>query len=70
MADASGDLVDPGEQVEITVNLINLTPLLDKGKEFTIQVKPSRVAVLIVNRRLPAELKGITNLQYTGADEI
>ena len=59
----SGDLVDPGEQVEITVSLINLTPVLDNGKEFTIQVKPSKGAVVIVTRRLPAELKGITNLQ-------
>ena len=59
----SGDLVDPGEQVEITVSLINLTPVLDKGKEFTIQVKPSKGAVVIVNRRLPAELKRVTNLQ-------
>ena len=59
----SGDLVDPGEQVEITVSLIDLTPVLDKGKEFTIQVKPSKGAVVIVNRRLPAELKRITNLR-------
>jgi len=49
--------------VEIIVSLLNLTPVLAKDKEFAIQVKPSRGAVLIVNRRLPAELKRITNLQ-------
>ena len=49
--------------MEITVSIIDLTPVLDKGKEFTIQVKPSKGAVVIVTRRLPAELKGITNLQ-------
>jgi archaellin len=59
----SGDLVDPGEQVEITVSLTNLTPVLGKGKEFTIQVKPSIGAVVIVNRRMPAELKGIMDIK-------
>ena len=38
----SGEIVDPGEQVEITVTLTNLTPLLAAKKEFTIQVKPSK----------------------------
>ena len=37
----SGDLVDPGEQVDMTVTLTNLSPLLPKSKEFTIQVKPN-----------------------------
>ena len=35
----SGDLVDPGEQVEIIVSLINLTPVMAKDKEFTTQVQ-------------------------------
>ena len=46
----SADLVEPGEQVEISVTLTNLTPFLEKGTEFTIQVKPSIGAVVIVNR--------------------
>ena len=58
----SGALVDTGEQVQITVTLTNLTPLLGKGTEFTIQVKPSKGAVVIVNRTLPKELKGIMDL--------
>ena len=58
----SGDLVETGEQVEIKVTLTNLTPLLGKGTEFTIQVKPSKGAVVIVNRTLPKELKGIMDL--------
>ena len=58
----SADLVETGEQVEITVTLTNLTPLLGKGTEFTIQVKPSIGAVVIVNRTLPKELKGIMDL--------
>ena len=59
----SRDIIDPGEQVEITVTLTNLSPLLPKGKEFTIQIKPNRGAILIVNRTLPGELKGIMELK-------
>ena len=59
----SGDLVDPGEQVDVTVTLTNLSPLLTKSKEFTIQVKPNKGAVVIVNRTTPAELKAIMSLE-------
>ena len=58
----SGDLVDPGEQVDMTVTLTNLSPLLPKSKEFTIQVKPNKGAVVIVNRTTPPELKAIMEL--------
>ena len=58
----SGDVVDPGEQVDMTVNLTNLTPLLHKNREFTIQVKPNKGAVVIVNRSTPPELKAIMSL--------
>ena len=53
----TGDLLDPGEQVDMTVTLTALTPQLVKSKEFTIQVKPNKGAVVIVNRSTPAELK-------------
>ena len=58
----SGDLVDPGEQVDMTVTLTNLSPLLPKSREFTIQVKPNKGAVVIVNRTTPPELKAIMEL--------
>ena len=58
----SGDLVDPGEQVDMTGTLTNLSPLLPKSKEFTIQVKPNKGAVVIVNRTTPPELKAIMEL--------
>ena len=54
-----GDLIETAEQVELTVTLTNPRPLLGKGKEFTIQVKPNKGAVAIVTRTLPNELKGI-----------
>ena len=58
----SADLVDPGEQVDMTVTLTNLSPLLPKSKEFTIQVKPNKGAVVIINRTTPAELKAFMEL--------
>ena len=40
----SGDLVDPGEQVDMTVTLTALSPLLPPSREFTFQVKPNKGA--------------------------
>ena len=60
----SGNLVDPNEQVDVTVTLNNMTPHgLNKSKEFTIQVRPSLGAVIVVNRIMPGELKNIMDLQ-------
>ena len=59
----SGDIVDLGEQVEITLTLTDLAPLLAEKIEFTVQVKPNKGAVVIVNKTLPGELKGITALR-------
>ena len=58
----SGDLVDPGEQVDLTVDISNMTPVLRKSTEFTIQVKPNKGAVIIVNRTTPPEFKAIQSL--------
>ena len=60
----SGDLVDPGEQVDLTVTLSSLTPNgLEEKKEFTIQVKPNKGAVVIVNRTTPAEFKAVQAIE-------
>ena len=59
----SGSLVDPNEQVDVTVDISQMTPTLKKSVEFTIQIRPSRGAVVIVNRTTPAELKTIMDLQ-------
>ena len=60
----SGTLVDPGEQVEVTVTLSSLTPNgLEESKEFTIQVKPNKGAVVIVNRTTPAEFKTVQAIE-------
>ena len=59
----TSDLLDPGEQVEITVTITNVTPKLGKKMEFTIQVKPNIGAVVIVNTTLPGEIKGVMDLK-------
>ena len=41
----------------------NLTPLLIEKKEFSVQVKPNKGAIVIVNRTLPGELQCITALR-------
>ena len=55
----SGDIVDISEQVEITLTLTDLTPVLAEKIEITVQVKPNKGAVVIVNRVTPGELKGV-----------
>jgi flagellin FlaB len=59
----TSDLLDPGEQVELTVDIEQMTPVLRKSTEFTIQVKPNKGAVVIVNKTTPAELKTVNIIQ-------
>ena len=53
----SGNLLDAGERVEIRVTLTGLSTLLGTSTQFKIEVKPTKGAVLIVERTTPAELK-------------
>ena len=57
----SSDLLDPGEQVDMTVTLTLLSALI-KNKEFTIQVIPNKGDVVIVNRTISAEIKAKMSL--------
>ena len=60
----SSPLLDAGERVEVTVNLTGMdTNDLGISTEFTLQMKPSVGAVLVVNRTTPAELTAVNNLQ-------
>ena len=63
----TGPLVDPGELVEIDVNVKTaadgpLTTALGTSTEFTVQVRPIRGATLIINRTTPAELTPVVDL--------
>ena len=69
----SGDVINPDERVEIVVQLSGtstlpaavpiLNPVLGTSKKFTIQVKPSVGATLIVEKTTPAELSPVINMQ-------
>ena len=56
-------MVDPGEQVDVTVDLSNMTLILGMKKDFTIQVKPNKGAAVIVNPTTPPEFKTIQALE-------
>jgi flagellin FlaB len=58
----SGNLLDTGERVEITVTLTGLTTLLGRGQQFKIEFKPTAGAVLVLDRTTPSEFKTITSL--------
>ena len=47
----------------MTVTITNMTPVLRKNTEFTIQVKPNKGAVVIVNKTTPAELKAVNIIE-------
>ena len=59
----SAGLLAPGERVEMTVNLSDLSPRLLVSTEFTIEVKPSIGAVLSVKRTTPAEFTAVVDLK-------
>ena len=58
----SGDLLSPGERVEIRVTLTGLSTQLGLSTEFNIQVKPTVGAVLIIERTTPAEFTAVMDL--------
>ena len=58
----NGPLLQPGERVEITVNLSGLTTPLGTGQEFTIEVKPSLGAVLAISKKTPGEFTTVVSL--------
>ena len=58
----SGNLVNPGETVEIDVDIKTLTTTLKVSKKFTIQVKPTVGATLIISRTTAAEFNAVNDL--------
>ena len=59
----SGSSLDSGEQVQIKITLTGMTPLLGTSKAFTIQIVPSRGAVLVINKTTPPELSTYMELK-------
>ena len=62
--DDSDDLLETGERVELTIVLKGLadgTPLV-RNEDFTIEIKPSIGAVLVIQRRTPAVIDLVMTL--------
>ena len=51
-----GALLNPGERVEITVDLSGLNPRLGPSRQFNIQLTPGQGITLVINKTTPAEL--------------
>ncbi len=58
----SGDMIESGERVEMIVTLTGLTPPLGKNTQFTIQVRPSMGAPVVVNKTIPGEVKAVMEI--------
>ena len=59
------DLLEPGEQIEITVDLTAVdggSYALEKDTEFTLELKPSEGSSLIITRLTPHRINTITDL--------
>ena len=62
--DDEDDLLEEGERVELTIALGALdqaTPLV-KNSDFTLEIKPSEGAVLVVQRSTPARIDTVMNM--------
>ena len=59
----SGDLLDSGERVEFSLDLTGLVTGLGASTEFTIQVKPKRGGILVINRTTPPALPAVIDFR-------
>ena len=55
-------LLETDEKVRIAVSVSQLSTLLDEGDTFTIKVKPDRGSALVIERRTPAVIDNVMNL--------
>ena len=58
----NGPLLDPGEAVELHVSLADLFPALGVRRDFTVRIHSLGGAVLLINRKTPAELSPVVDL--------
>ena len=56
------DLLEPGEQMEITVTLRGLTTKLDKDTQFNIELKPTQGGALTFERTTPHKIDPVMGL--------
>ena len=56
------DLLEPGEKMQITINVSQLATSLDEDNQFTIEFKPSRGSAMVISRTLPAVIDDVMYL--------
>jgi flagellin-like protein len=56
------DMLDPGEKIQITVDLEAVTSKVGVNQQFTLELKTPKGAILSFQRTMPARLYGIDNL--------
>lgn len=57
------DLLEPGEQMEITATLRGLTTKLDKDTKFKVEFKPAEGGVLVFERTTPHKIDAVMDLK-------
>ena len=57
-----GPLLNPGERVEMRIDLRNLDPRLGPARKFSIQLSPDRGASLLIEKTTPKELAELVDL--------
>ncbi len=58
----SDNLLEPGEKMQITVNLTGLATDLDEYDTFTLEVKPDKGSTVVIERTLPAVIDDVMDL--------
>ena len=58
-----GSLLNPGERVEISIDLSGLEPVLGTSKQFTVELSPDEGTPLVLGRRTPAKLSELVHLE-------
>jgi flagellin FlaB len=56
------NLLEPSEKFEITVNLTALGTPLSTSDQFTLEIKPAGGSTLVIQRRIPAVVDGVNDL--------
>jgi flagellin FlaB len=56
-------LLEPGELIEVNIDLSSLTPAITTNKTFTLEVKPPQGSYLVIQRTTPASInQSVVNL--------
>ncbi len=56
-------VLDPGEKIEVTVDVSHLSPRMTKYSTFQIEVKPSKGSAVTIERTIPPVVDAIVDLR-------